>query len=1299
MGYEELDFFLDSLDGEINSHLIIKAIFKNNEVLMRRVPHTLLASLVDRIIKNGKSHHYLTLFAAITNVGERNIVENQYEIVKSLTSPGRLQKVACFFVPVDHPDYAEKRKLMEDFLDVNRDLSLDDLPPLLAYHLMFLEVLSGCTVGRMDLRTVEAKVQSVYSYGDILQSILDPVELKIPGLDQSPEIWKLLESYKSILSTAKEDIQKIERQGWQGGGGSGGSSRQKIEYIIVSIDVIRGFFQHYYQAAVFQTDDQESKGQSKGQFSLTHVDDIIIYFFTKIKDIYDLNPTRLSETTKKDIYETLNVLNHKISGGNPIVLNIKLPQQKGEGDDNEADHSTGLEMIEDPEKLLISKYRSFLEILEKDTTIQYEAENENVAFIRILEALPFIADPSDADVRYETLIKKLVYHIRENITIVNNQKRLDGRVTKTSIWIIRAFRTMIENRMGMSIYERDDDGGQEQDLAAAPVVNALNTCGATALCLDLIADGIDEKLQLEAIRLGVGLLFKEGGALEVQTLMNTHLRKTNSELFFKQVRLTLQKLKAWHEWNQIIVLEEDEEPKPPEEILIVRFLQLMCEGHYLPNQDIMREQPNNAVSYNILDDLVLYLNCLSRFPCRTSTNSAIRVAATILEVIQGPCEGNQVHFALNTELIETLNRLNRAKMSEDSVEEEEVELKKTSIDIFQGLLEGQEYEEAEPQGEASGFSAFTGLSLAAAEPKDSEEKEILQTECVVLLQMLCNFKPSLYDELGISKNIEDIVGSGTAMIEVIWRGDIHRRFFHVPNICAFLAKSSKDALVENVDRSNAENKLIDFLERAKTLYREVKHQQLLTEMNLSQIFSRGNQNRATWIAFILGASINVLLLFSYTTDNGYDPRLPHSIAFAIPVKFQSLEAAGHSPSRTILLTAIEPMTINFYDCFKVTLGYGLQMDGGVGDIFNVTVHNRFYLDISYFLIVNIGMLNLIGGVIITTFGQLRENKAARVEDTEGVCFICNIDKQIFDRASDEPDGFRTHVKIDHNMWNYLYFIFMLWEQDRDDDDGLEQYVRRAIEANEITWFPMHKAIRLNQAATKEESLLNDLVNKSKSSETNIANKLDKFQTDINTVLEQLNQALKGDHIMDRQEVSRGMSAALPPALMAFGGQKGFPLPTLQSSDSGLSDQNIRIGNKKTMKILNVKLRELSWKEDEGLRASDHENIYCNIYFENNLFTVKALPGGQGKDRLLRFREDEAVGLVEGVVPDDERVVLFQIMRQGEEGEEDEELALFESTVDDLFMAEGCYVDLFYEGEEPSVVSRLSVTSVITVEGV
>ncbi|KAJ1386827.1 hypothetical protein B484DRAFT_440231, partial [Ochromonadaceae sp. CCMP2298] len=92
LGYGEIDFFLDTLDDEINSHLVVKAIFKSNEALMRMVPHSHLANLVELIVKKGKSPHYLALFASISHVGDKNIVENQFEIVKTLTSPGRLEK-------------------------------------------------------------------------------------------------------------------------------------------------------------------------------------------------------------------------------------------------------------------------------------------------------------------------------------------------------------------------------------------------------------------------------------------------------------------------------------------------------------------------------------------------------------------------------------------------------------------------------------------------------------------------------------------------------------------------------------------------------------------------------------------------------------------------------------------------------------------------------------------------------------------------------------------------------------------------------------------------------------------------------------------------------------------------------------------------------------------------------------------------------------------------------------------------------------------------------------------------------
>ena len=46
----------------------------------------------------------------------------------------------------------------------------------------------------------------------------------------------------------------------------------------------------------------------------------------------------------------------------------------------------------------------------------------------------------------------------------------------------------------------------------------------------------------------------------------------------------------------------------------------------------------------------------------------------------------------------------------------------------------------------------------------------------------------------------------------------------------------------------------------------------------------------------------------------------------------------------------------------------------------------------------------------------------------------------------------------------------MWEQDKDDDDGLEYFVRHRIDADDFDWIPSNKAMRLDQAASEEEAL-------------------------------------------------------------------------------------------------------------------------------------------------------------------------------------------------------------------------------------
>jgi hypothetical protein len=132
---------------------------------------------------------------------------------------------------------------------------------------------------------------------------------------------------------------------------------------------------------------------------------------------------------------------------------------------------------------------------------------------------------------------------------------------------------------------------------------------------------------------------------------------------------------------------------------------------------------------------------------------------------------------------------------------------------------------------------------------------------------------------------------------------------------------------------------------------------------------------------------------------------------------------------------------------------------------NFTIGTYRVINDIMFFVVTMLVLNILKGITIDTFVGLRKELEERLDDTSEKCFICGIDKNTFNRTLDR-DAFAVHTKVDQNLWNYIYFIIYIWEQDRDDDDGLEWFVRRCIETDDLVWFPMRKAMRLTEHQEK-----------------------------------------------------------------------------------------------------------------------------------------------------------------------------------------------------------------------------------------
>ena len=104
--------------------------------------------------------------------------------------------------------------------------------------------------------------------------------------------------------------------------------------------------------------------------------------------------------------------------------------------------------------------------------------------------------------------------------------------------------------------------------------------------------------------------------------------------------------------------------------------------------------------------------------------------------------------------------------------------------------------------------------------------------------------------------------------------------------------------------------------------------------------------------------------------------------------------------------------------------------------------------------------------------MLREEEQKKKNDTENFCFICANDRFYFifnrilyifqferetlDKMSKNQKGFQYHVKVEHNMWNYLFFISYLRNKERTEYSGFESFVAEKLENDDISWFPLHQ---------------------------------------------------------------------------------------------------------------------------------------------------------------------------------------------------------------------------------------------------
>nr|XP_057941160.1 inositol 1,4,5-trisphosphate receptor type 3 [Doryrhamphus excisus] len=216
-------------------------------------------------------------------------------------------------------------------------------------------------------------------------------------------------------------------------------------------------------------------------------------------------------------------------------------------------------------------------------------------------------------------------------------------------------------------------------------------------------------------------------------------------------------------------------------------------------------------------------------------------------------------------------------------------------------------------------------------------------------------------------------------------------------------------------------------------------------------------------------------------------------------------------------------------CIVTVLNHGLRNGGGVGDVLRQPSKNeplfpaRVVYDLLFYFIVIIIVLNLIFGVIIDTFADLRSEKQKKEEILKTTCFICGLERDKFDNKT---VSFEEHIKLEHNIWNYLYFIVLVREKNKTDYTGPESYVALMIKNNNLDWFPRMQAMSLvvtdGDGEQNEMRMLQDKL----ASTTKVVMTL---TTQLTELKEQMTEQRKRRQRMGFVDVQQGGSASLPPS--------------------------------------------------------------------------------------------------------------------------------------------------------------------------
>jgi len=156
---------------------------------------------------------------------------------------------------------------------------------------------------------------------------------------------------------------------------------------------------------------------------------------------------------------------------------------------------------------------------------------------------------------------------------------------------------------------------------------------------------------------------------------------------------------------------------------------------------------------------------------------------------------------------------------------------------------------------------------------------------------------------------------------------------------------------------------------------------------------------------------------------------------------------------------------SLYACYLNMVSYGLRYGGGIGENLSyVREDNPYWIgkimtDLAFFFFLNMIAMNIVFGIIIDTFGQLRDIESIRVEYLSNYCLVCGVAKTEFEA---QGINFFYHTNIEHNIEDYISYMIRLYINAKNLFYDIDYLIFEYVNKLNISWFPGDNTLFLSK---------------------------------------------------------------------------------------------------------------------------------------------------------------------------------------------------------------------------------------------